>query len=216
MSTLDTALLDTLLAGLSDRNAPTCILRKAQQAAYAPEQYTKNIRTSLFPTHLDLPSTVRSTDLWKECGLPVTDEKKDPLVAVEANYLDLKKSLIQIIATQKLAIEQVDLPNDYTYADASDYCLLQNAMNDLLTLIDTITSNPELKELAFEFTTGVTTPPPHLIASLQTLRSKLERLTRFKEALNICRMATTDLKAVLENVPRLEPLTIPLPDSNAS
>lgn len=213
MSAPDTALLDTLLAGLSDRNAATCILRRAQQAAHAPEQYVKNVRISLFPAHLDLLNTVTPTALWRECGLPVTDEKKDSLVAAETNYLDLKKSLVQIIATQKSVIEQTGPPSDYAYAGASDYCLLRNAMSDLLTLVDVIAGNTELKELAFELTTGVTVPPPCLVASLQDLRGKLERLMKFKEVLSRYRTAATDLKAVLENVPRLEPLIIPLPDS---
>lgn len=60
----------------------------------------------------------------EECGLPVTDEKKDSLVAAETNYLDLKKPCSDH-CNPKSVIEQTGPPSDYAYAGASDYCLCE-------------------------------------------------------------------------------------------
>lgn len=213
MAMPDTALLDTLLAGLSGRNATSCILRRAQQAAYAPGQYTKSVRTSLFPTYLDLSSTVKPADLWEACGLPVVGGEENSSAALEASIMDPRTELMQILAAQKSAIEHAEPPKAYIYASANDYSLLRDAIKDFLIQVDTIVSSTELKELAFELTTG-TTAPPSIIAPLQDMRSKLERLARFRETLSRHRTAAADLEAVLEHVPRLEPLAIPIPDSS--
>lgn len=209
----DTTLLDALLAGLSDRNAASCLLRKAQQAAYAPEQYAKSVRTSLFPTYIDLPNAMRLSELWEACGLPVSDGREESSMAQGTNYLDPKTNLMHIMTAQKTVIESTDPPKVYTYAKEGDYCLLQDAINAFLNLVDVIAGSTELKELAFELTTGATAPPPSLVASLQNARNKLSRLEKFKETLSRYRTAAADLEAVLECVPRIEPLVVPLPDS---
>ena len=89
--------------------------------------------------------------------------------------MDPRTELMQILAAQKSAIEHAEPPKAYIYASANDYSLLRDAIKDFLIQVDTIVSSTELKELAFELTTG-TTAPPSIIAPLQDMRSKLERL----------------------------------------
>lgn len=215
MSVPNTALLDALLAGLSDRNAASCILRKAQQAAYAPEQYVKSVRTSLFPTYIDVNSTVKPSELWEVCGLSVPSVTEESPVSAKTSYLDPRTKLVEIIAAQKVQLENTAPPTNYKYADEKDYYLLHDSIRDFLSSVDSITNNTELKELAFNLTIGTTAPPPSFVASLQDARSKLNRLEKLKETLSKYRTAAADLEAVLECVPRIEAIKTPLPDFGA-